>query len=753
MRKILPFLLLSLFVPFFTNAQIPVGGYRLDGSPISWDRWIKSPNITTGTSSNQHDEIIMVNGPNEVGNFRYESKRKLFFCDSTLVEFDFKIEPNAGSGTADGFAFWMLTDPVLRAPLASPGLGIPDSSTGHVVVFDFFDNDNNSNNPLIGVRQLNKSNYVEGQNAGTDTQNVNLPLGTWHKATLVYTFNGNSATAPALNLEIYINNIRYWTGAAPATLLTTPVEFGFSSSTGAVNASKVSLREVKISPLPLPAEIIVPRFCSGQLSLPFIYPSGGNAVWYDSLNDLTPSLQAPVVNTANVDTFTYYFAWRKAMATGGYCFGDKQEVVVVVHQSPIVNFTYSKVEGCGADTITFINLSDLTTADRFQWEYGDGTDAFVFEEIHFYNGEGDYRVKLKGENDYCSDTTVQVLRLENPFRVSFEVDKDSICQNGFVEILNTSAVTDKNNIPTKWKWDFGVAAWDTLLVKDPPSKYYYEPGTYAIKLSVTNGLPCTDSFTKVIVVDPAPQLTFVRSDTSFCQGDDVTLNATVEEGGLNSLTWDFGDGGTQYVDVTNLTKSFDVPGVYTITATADYRVCQDSVFTKQILVKPIPLVNLPKDTTLCYLESGFEVFDAINATNDAATYLWSTGDTTQILAVKNPGHYGLKVTVDGCTGYDEIVVSKDCYINIPNAFSPDGDGINDYFIPRSSETQNIGEFKMTIYNRYGEVIFETNRIDGKGWDGRYNGKEQPLGVYVYSIQLEFKNGHKENYTGNVTLVR
>ena len=60
---------------------------------------------------------------------------------------------------------------------------------------------------------------------------------------------------------------------------------------------------------------------------------------------------------------------------------------------------------------------------------------------------------------------------------------------------------------------------------------------------------------------------------------------------------------------------------------------------------------------------------------------------------------------------------------------------------------------MNIYNRWGENIFSTEAIDGRGWDGKYNGKLQSLGVYVYVIDAEFINGVKKQYQGNVTLVR
>src|SRR5690606_9996975 len=102
---------------------------------------------------------------------------------------------------------------------------------------------------------------------------------------------------------------------------------------------------------------------------------------------------------------------------------------------------------------------------------------------------------------------------------------------------------------------------------------------------------------------------------------------------------------------------------------------------------------------------------------------------------------------------ETIEISKDCYIDIPNAFTPNGDGHNDYFFPRQLLSENVSQFRMQVFNRWGQLIFESDRPDGRGWDGRFNGKAQPTGVYLYRIDVTFSNGSKENYQGNMTLIR
>jgi len=145
--------------------------------------------------------------------------------------------------------------------------------------------------------------------------------------------------------------------------------------------------------------------------------------------------------------------------------------------------------------------------------------------------------------------------------------------------------------------------------------------------------------------------------------------------------------------------------------------------------------------------------DFLNAGTAGASWLWSTGETTSSITVGEPGYYSTTVTIGGCSASDTVFVANDCYMDLPNVFTPNGDGVNDYFYPRQYLTKGITTFSMNIYNRWGQKLFETESIDGRGWDGRFNGKEQPEGVYVYIIEVSFKDGQKEHHQGNVTLMR
>jgi gliding motility-associated-like protein len=134
--------------------------------------------------------------------------------------------------------------------------------------------------------------------------------------------------------------------------------------------------------------------------------------------------------------------------------------------------------------------------------------------------------------------------------------------------------------------------------------------------------------------------------------------------------------------------------------------------------------------------------------------LWNTGDTTSQLSVRHEGEYWLRVKERNCVASDSITVSKGCYLDIPNAFVPgDNDIQNAYFLPRVLLSKSIVTFDMKVFDRWGLLLFETQSINGRGWDGTYQGQPQPYGVYVYQIKVSFANGTTENYSGNLTLIR
>jgi len=143
----------------------------------------------------------------------------------------------------------------------------------------------------------------------------------------------------------------------------------------------------------------------------------------------------------------------------------------------------------------------------------------------------------------------------------------------------------------------------------------------------------------------------------------------------------------------------------------------------------------------------------LKATPGFGTYHWmNTTQTEPSFKVTNAGSYYLYVSNECGIKKDTVFVYKDCNfpIYVPNAFTPDGDGLNDMFgLPAQNKNRLLS---LTIYNRWGEVVFLTTSRD-HGWDGTFKGRQQPPGAYVYYLQMEGLQGKPLTQKGTVVLIR
>jgi|GEM_PF-449630 len=296
-------------------------------------------------------------------------------------------------------------------------------------------------------------------------------------------------------------------------------------------------------------------------------------------------------------------------------------------------------------------------------------------------------------------------------------------------------------------WDFGDGTTDTGAVA---RHQYMLPGSYRVTLMAQSSRPCYDTATAVITVDTFAYPGFTMDRDSICAGAAINFYPEYHSG-AGMLAWDFGDGTVSAAWQPE--HNYDGSGTMVVTLTAKHPHCPDTSYRDTVFVFPYPVVNLGPDTTLC---PGMPplLLENIAADMTGSVYLWSTGSRSRSIMADHPDSYFLTLTsAFGCATTDSIEIRRSCFIGIPNAFTPDGDGWNDYFFPRDLLAGGLTYFRMQVFNRWGQVVFETDRIDGKGWDGRFHNVEQPQGVYAYLIAVRFRNGVAEKYQGNVTLLR
>jgi gliding motility-associated-like protein len=302
----------------------------------------------------------------------------------------------------------------------------------------------------------------------------------------------------------------------------------------------------------------------------------------------------------------------------------------------------------------------------------------------------------------------------------------------------------------KWIWDFGDGTTPRTLASGKPFTYTYAaPGDYVVNLTVEGESGCrSSSFSKALHISEPPKAKFSFSGCKEIQFKD---ESTSEEGTITKWSWKFNDPAAEddSSEEQNPVYTFSHSGKFNVmlTVTTD-KGCSNTYSLEAI---GSPKVDAGPDITIL---KGGEKELTPKITGENLRYKWtpSTGlnnDTipNPIASPENDIRYTLIVTADGrCTVTDEIFVTV-VEPNISNAFSPNNDGINDRWVIRHLDT--YVRASVQVFNRYGQKVFVAEPYV-EPWDGTYNGKQVPVGVYYYII--EPNNGGKR-MVGSITLVR
>ncbi|HPF66431.1 MAG TPA: gliding motility-associated C-terminal domain-containing protein [Flavobacteriales bacterium] len=288
---------------------------------------------------------------------------------------------------------------------------------------------------------------------------------------------------------------------------------------------------------------------------------------------------------------------------------------------------------------------------------------------------------------------------------------------------------------------------------------------------VVNGIGACNALTDTafvdVTVDPLPIVQFSADPVIGCDPLVVTFENDTDPQFLGNSDWDFGDGGT---DVANgpLFHAFEDPGTYSVTLTVTTPAgCVDALTqTDLVHVDPAPEALFLTDPNPTTIEQSTVVMTATDP--NAVAWQWDlgglgqSGDQETEFTFPNTlgGQYLVCLQVvdqHGCEDQQcQLVVVKDPLLHfIPNAFTPDGDGVNDVFFPVLAGN-DLGVHELLIYDRWGGLVFETND-PFEGWNGSYLGdgdEAMPSGVYVWKLRTKAEdNGERKDLIGSVTLLK
>ena len=434
---------------------------------------------------------------------------------------------------------------------------------------------------------------------------------------------------------------------------------------------------------------------------------------------------------------------------------------------PEGDFDLSPIIICQGEEVT-VTLRDTVDVTSFSWDFGDGT---VIDDInpatHVYNNINPpstiVTLVLRGENDACEFPVVKELQVRD---ITANFTTSTTCLDG-VDFTNNSTGADS------FVWDFGDGM--TSMDRDP-THVYGTTGTFTVTLAVLNTqFDCRDTIMQTVTIENNPTPT--ASGTNACAGGIAELTTDNPISG-NFYLWTPLDAiGVDNPNAANtstntLSGSGEISFILTeINASG----CQGSDTVMVLITAPANTTEF--DTTICV--NTFTPFTLpLNFDTESYNVAFSVEDSTGIRIedfglsctnCENPtlgnaqaGILIATITPNANTGCSPATATfninaLDPQVNVPNAFTPDGDSRNDFFnivVPDNRiDLVNITRFQ--IFNRWGRVVYD-NDEPMRGWDGLFKGKPAPSEVYVYVIEMQ-ANGLEgcpiEKQVGDVLLIR
>lgn len=507
-------------------------------------------------------------------------------------------------------------------------------------------------------------------------------------------------------------------------------------------------------------------------------PSGGNGAyqyqWQSSPDGTTFN------NISGATTIDYdppqsqsSVSYRRVVISACDSTSKSNVIKVVVGPTPIANFQTPDI--CLKDaSATFVNNSTIADGSNltYLWDFGDpasGTKNFSTEKdgTHLYHQAKTYQVKLTVRSALTGCATV----IEKAFTVNgsipkadFElVNEDNLCVDAGIRFKDLASVDFGEITKIDWYFDYDNRPDQKESDEHPELRgsgskrvythFYPEfftplSKTVKVRMVVYSGQSCADVQEKTIILKAAPQIAF-DSIPAVCINDaPFLISQAKENNGLPGKAL-FSGNGVSSDGVFSPAVAGE--GIHTINYEfVSSNGCKKAL-QQTIQVFANPKINLNREETI--LVGGSVALNPL-VSGSGLSYAWFPQEGLSASTILNPvaspsqnTTYHLIVTNQfGCSTTDSVTVRVLQTPQIPNVFTPNGDGINDTWNIKYLESYPSP--MLTLYNRYGDIVYQG--IYTQGWNGKKGNQDLPEGAYYYIINIPEKT---LKYSGSVTIVR
>ena len=417
--------------------------------------------------------------------------------------------------------------------------------------------------------------------------------------------------------------------------------------------------------------------------------------------------------------------------------------------------------GCVNDNIALMDTATgpNNTITAWEWDFGNGTISTDANTSISYATAGTQTVTLTTTNANGCRASSTVNVVVSPLPVAGFTPEDA-CANSSTQFINTSTISSGSI--SGYYWNFGDGFGTSTAIN--PSYTYLQPGTYTVTMIATSIEGCSDTITRTVTIFPLPVANFLNISAAGC--GPLVVNFTdssyIAQGNVIAWFWDFGDG--QSSTLQNPSHTYEASGTYNVTLTVtSNNGCENSITVPNIVtVYPGPIAEFQPDPAQASILQ--PEFNFTNLTTGGLAYQWTFGDGSTPSSQFEPFHayadtgtYMVTLYVVNSYGCRDTVqhpvrVLPEFEWWIPNAFSPNEDGVNDGFNVKGI---SIVDVKLSIFNRWGDQIFFSEGRNNRDWDGSIAGESNKAqdGTYVYQVRVQDVWGKFHEKVGQVYLIR
>lgn len=447
-----------------------------------------------------------------------------------------------------------------------------------------------------------------------------------------------------------------------------------------------------------------------------------------------------------------------AQADNG-CNSDTAFYPVNIAEKPNASFASANAI-CAGDSVLITDASSAPGSNitTWNWDFGDGNTASLNNNSIFYHpfaSPGNYTISLQVQaaNGCISDTFPQIVSVNTRPTAGF-VYSGQPCVGSPISF--TSSLNFNPSNPGSYYWDFGDGQTASINNSNSTTHIYSNTGSnILVRHAVSYGPRCSSDTVTIVIpaIYASPVADFRLNKYSACEDELITVNSSVP--GNLLWNWNFGNGtGNQSPPFT---ISYANEGTYTITlSVTSAEGCISSAADTQIVINPLPELDAGPDKFV--IRGNSATLDASLPNSSSFSIIWTPSTYLNNPNVLNPVSSPDSTTKyiitasslnSNCVSSDSMRVFVVFDLYIPNAFTPNGDGINDKWgIPGLAAYPDA---EVSIFNRYGQIIYQKKDYYNNPWDGYFKGSRQPMGAYIYRIQL--KGSRTDLLKGTVLIVR